>query len=79
MDPSHDETSTLFDHLGGLAHSPTSYNPMFCNISLNEVWVEGFFFMMPHEEYGTPRFNFYDEMVGSHSFSKFSTESFVTL
>ena len=25
--------------------------------------------MVPHEEYGTPRFNFYDEMVGEHSYS----------
>ena len=43
MDPSHDETSALFDHLGELFHSPTSYNSMFCNISLIEVWVKGFF------------------------------------
>ena len=48
MDPSHDETSILFDHLGELYHFPTSYNSMFCNISLNEVWVKGFFFMVPH-------------------------------
>ena len=47
MDPSHDETSALFYHLGELVHSPTSYNCMFCNISLNEVWVKGFFFMVP--------------------------------
>ena len=58
MDPSHDENYALFDHLGELDHSPTSYNSMFCNISLNEVWVKGLFFMVPHEEYGTPRFNF---------------------
>ena len=58
MDPSHDETSAFFDHLGDLVHSPTSYNSMFFSISLNEVWVKGFFFIMPHEEYGTPRFNF---------------------
>ena len=25
--------------------------------------------MVPHEEYGTPRFTFYDEMVGAHSYS----------
>ena len=54
MDPYHDETSALSDHLGELVHSPTSYNSMFCNISLIEVWVKGFFFMVPHEEYGTP-------------------------
>ena len=68
MDPSHDETSALFDHLGELVHSPTSYNSMFCSISLNEVWVKGLFFMVPHEEYRTPRFNFYDDMVGTHSY-----------
>ena len=69
MDPSHDESSTLFYHLGELVHSPTSYNSMFCSISLNEVWVKGFILIMPHEEYGTPRFIFYDEMVGAHSYS----------
>ena len=25
--------------------------------------------MVPHEEYGTPIFNFYDDMVGEHSYS----------
>ena len=58
MDPSHDEASVLFDHLGQLVHSPTFDNSMFCNISLNEVWVKGFFSMVPHEEYGNSRFNF---------------------
>ena len=43
MDPSHYETSALFDHLGELVHSPTSYHFMFYSISLNEVWVKGFF------------------------------------
>ena len=47
MDPYHDENSALSDHLGELFHSPTSYNSMFCSISLNEVWVKGFFFMVP--------------------------------
>ena len=59
----------FFYHLGELVHSLTSYNSMFCGISLNEVWVKGFFLMVPHEEYGTPRFNFYDDMVGAHSYS----------
>ena len=27
--------------------------------------------MVPHEEYGTPRFNFCDDMVGAHSYSNF--------
>ena len=48
MDPCHDETSLLFYHLGELVHSPTTYNSMFCKISLNEVWVKGLFFMVPH-------------------------------
>ena len=42
---------------------------MFYSISLNEVWVKGLSFMVPHEEYGTPRFNFYDYMVGENSYS----------
>ena len=66
MDPSHDETSVVFYHFGELFHSLTSYNSMFCSISHNEVWVNEFFFMVPHEEYGTPIFNFYDEMVGEN-------------
>ena len=37
MYPSHDENSALFYHLGELVHSLTSYNSMFCSISLNEV------------------------------------------
>ena len=69
MDPSHDENFALFDHLGELLHSPTSYNSMFCSISLNEVWVKGFFFMVPHEEYETPIFNFYHDMVGENTYS----------
>ena len=71
MDPSNDETSACFDNLGELFHSPTSYNSTFCIISLNEVWVKGFLFMVPHEEYGTLRFNFYDDMVGENSYSHF--------
>ena len=71
MDPLHDETYELFDHWDELFHSTTSYNSMFCSIGLNKVWVKGFFFMVPCEEYGTPRFNFYDGMVGAHSYSHF--------
>ena len=69
MDPSHDENYALLDHVGELFYSPTSHNSMFCSISLNEVWVKGLFFMVPHEEYGTSRFTFYDDMVGVHSYS----------
>ena len=79
MDPSHDENSALFDHLGELVHSPTSYNSMFCSISLNEVWVKGFFFMVPHEEYGTPRFNFYDKMVIKIPYAKLYYEHLISI
>ena len=34
--------------LGELVLSPTSYTSKFCNIRPNEVWVKGFFFMVPH-------------------------------
>ena len=71
MDPYHDETFVLSDQMGELFYSATSYNSMFCSISLNEVWVKGFFFMVPHEEYETPIFTFYDDMVGAHSYSHF--------
>ena len=27
--------------------------------------------MVPHEEYGTPRFTFYDDIVGAHYYSYF--------
>ena len=30
---------------------------------------EKFLFYVSNEEYGTPRFNFYDDMVGAHSYS----------
>ena len=69
MDLSLDENYAFFYHLGDLVNSPTSYNSMFCNISLNEVWVRQLFLMVPHEEYGTPRSTFYDEMVGAYYYS----------
>ena len=59
---SHDENFSLYNHLGEFVISPTSYTSKFCSIHPNEVWVKGFFFMMPHEEYGTPRSTFYDDM-----------------
>ena len=58
-----------FNFHSNLVHSHTFYNSMFHSISLNEVWVEGFFSMVPHEEYGTTRFNFYDDMVRAHYYS----------
>ena len=51
-DPSHDEIFALSNHLGELVHSPISYTFIFCSIHLNEVWVKGLFFIVPHEEYG---------------------------
>ena len=52
MDLSHDELFALSNHLGEMVLSPTSYTSTFCRIHPNEVWVKGFFFMVPHEEYG---------------------------
>ena len=50
---------------------------MFCNIRLSEVWVKGLFFMVPHEEYGTPRFTFYDDMVVENYYSHFQKHPFL--
>ena len=58
MDPSHDEIFSISDHFCELLLSPTSHTSKFCSIHPNEVWVKGFFFMVPHQEYGTPRFTF---------------------
>ena len=54
MDPSHDENFSLSYHLSELVLSPTSYTSIFYSIDPNEVWVIGFFLMVPHEEYETP-------------------------
>ena len=63
MDTSHDEIFSLSDHLGELVLSPTSYTSKFCSIHPNEVWVKGFFFMVPHEEYENPVSPFNDDMT----------------
>ena len=52
MDPSHDENFSLYNPLGELVLSPTSYTFIFFSIHPNEVWVKGFFFMVPCEDYG---------------------------
>ena len=52
MDPSHYDNFALTDHLGELVLSPKSYTSKFCSSHPNEVWVKGFFFMVPHEENG---------------------------
>ena len=57
--------------MGVLVLSPTSYTSKFCNIHPNEVWLKGFFLMVPHEEYETPRLNFYDDMIGAHYYLHF--------
>ena len=63
MDPSHDENFALSDHLGELVLSPTSHTSKFCSIHPNEVWVKGFFFMVPHEEYGLYISPFDDDVI----------------
>ena len=47
MDPSNDDNFALTDHLGELVLSPTSYTSKFCSSHPNELWVRGFFFMVP--------------------------------
>ena len=61
MDPSHYDNFALNYHLGVLVLSPTSYTSKFCSNHPNEVWVKGFFLMVPHE-YGIPISPFDDGM-----------------
>ena len=63
MDPSHDENFAHYDHLGELILAPTSYTSKFCSIHPNEVWVKGFFFIVPHKECGIYISAFDDEMI----------------
>ena len=63
LDISNDEIFGLYDHLGESLHSPTSYTSIFCSIHPNEVWVKGFFFIVPHEDYGIPISPFDDDMI----------------
>ena len=77
MEPSHDEIFSLSDHLGDFFLSPISYTSKFCSIHPNEVWMKGFFLMVPHEEYGTPKLNFYDERVGAHYYLHFQQHPFL--
>ena len=67
MDRSHDEIFSLFDHLGELVLSPTSYTSEFCSIHRNEVWVKGFFLMVPHEEYEASISPFDDDIIRESS------------
>ena len=77
MDPSHDEIFLIYDHLGELVLSPTSYTSKFCSIHDNELWVKGFFFIVPHEEYGIYISLFYDDMVGAHYYLNFQLHPFL--
>ena len=61
MEPSHDQLFSHYNPLGELVLSPTSYTSIFFSIHPNEVWVKGFFFMVPHEECEIPISPFYDE------------------
>ena len=63
MDPSHDEIFSLSNPLGELVLSPASYTSTFCSIHPNEVWVKGFFFMVPHEENGHSIYTFDDGII----------------
>ena len=63
MDPSHDENFALSNPLGELFLCPTSYTLTFFIIHPNEVWVKGFFFMVPHEEYALPISPLSDDMT----------------
>ena len=63
MKPLNDEKFSLYNALGYLVLSPTFYTSTFCSIHPNDVWVKGFFLMIPHEEYETPISPFDDDMI----------------
>ena len=71
MDPSHDEIFSLFDHLGELVLSPTSYTSIFCSIHPNELWVRGSFFMVPYGECEIPISPFDDDMTRAQYYLHF--------
>ena len=75
MDPSNYENFSLYDHLGELVLSPTSYTFKFCSIHLKEVWVKYFFLMVPHEEHGHYISPFDDVIIGGHYYSHFHQNS----
>ena len=79
MDPSHYDNFSLNDHFGELVLSSTSYTSKFCSRHPNEVWVKGFFLMVPHEEYVIPMSPFDDGMHRVPYYLHFSEASFVTL
>ena len=63
MDPSYYDKFSLTYHFGELVLSPTSYTSKFCSSHPNEVWVKGFFFMVPHEEHGHSISSFDDGII----------------
>ena len=63
LDPSHDEKFAHSNPLGELVLSPTSYTSKFCSSHPNEVWVKGFFLMVPHEEHGNSISPFDDGII----------------
>ena len=71
MDPPRDENFSLSNPLGDLVLSPTSYTSQFCSIHPNDVWVEGFFLMVPHEEHGHSLSPFDDGIIIEPSYFKF--------
>ena len=79
MYPSHDKKISLSENLGKLVLSPTSYTSKFCSIHPNEVWVKGFFFMVPHEEYGLSISPFEDDMIMEPYYLHFQKHPFFTL
>ena len=75
MDTSHYDNFSLIDHLGKLVLSPTSYTSKFYSSHPNEVWVKGFFLMVPHEEHGHSISHFDDGIVGGHYHSHLQQNS----
>ena len=77
MYPSHDDNFSLSDHLVELVLSPTSYTSKICSIHPNEVWVKGFFSMVPHEEYGLCISPFDEEIIIEPYYLHFQQHTFL--
>ena len=76
MDPSHYDNFSLTDHLGELVLSPTSYTSKFCSSHPNEVWVKGFFFMVPYKKHGHSLSPFDDGIIIEPSYLNFQRHPF---
>ena len=79
MDPSHDKNFAHYCHLCELVLSPTSYTSKFCSIYPNEVWENGSFFMVPHEEYETHVSPFDDDITRAHSYLHLQQKYFLIM